>query len=199
MSIDPINLLEAALKINRRAAVLIAGGFLVLAIAILLGNQLKDAGISLWQMAGALLGFSVLVAIFAQMDDLLARVASWALVILALIWAFALTGQVIAGNTLGYAKIDCLTGFWKPGTCSVSPASFAGTSSDPATAGEVTVDIVVTSTSEVADPAPIDRASANVFVQFEGYDRDTIKVLARKLVDLGWAVQGADQGGERIA
>ena len=73
MALDPLKTLETALKINRPAAVLVTGGFLLLAVAAALGNHFKDSGLTFWHIPLALLGFSILVAIFGRR-----RRAMWA-------------------------------------------------------------------------------------------------------------------------
>jgi hypothetical protein len=198
MSMDPIKTFESALKINRPAAVFVVGGFLVLALAAALGNSFKDSGLTFWHIPGALVGFSVLVAVLARLQGLLATLVCWTLVGLGLIWAVAVTGQIIFGNTLPYAKLECLTGFWKPGACSVSPIEVPQ--------GEATV---VTPDASLQPPASedtelppatavdVDRGTAVTYIQFAGFDRDKVKEIARQLVDLGWDIQGAEQGGER--
>lgn len=191
MALDPIKTLETALKINRPAAVLVTGGFILLAVAAALGNHFKDSGLTFWHIPLALLGFSILVAIFARMSQALATVACWTMVILALIYAVGVTGQVLAGNTLPYAKLDCLTGFWKPGTCNTSP---------PVVSDAVSADgpVVAEHTSSGAQPvATVDRATTEVYIQFTGLDREEVKAIASKLMATGWPVQGGDQGGER--
>jgi hypothetical protein len=227
MALDPVTTLETALKINRPAAKLLVGGFLLLTLAVVLGNQLQDSGLSFWTIPLALLGLSVLVAIFARMPDMLATLACWTLVALALLFAVGVTGQVLAGNTLPYAKLDCLTGFWKPGACNTSPVVVPdapaavlpefeqpqaapaaeeptpvapATTAEPAAAEAAAPD---TSAEAVAVPVSIvpevDRATATVYIQFAGFDRDTVKQIAKDLVALGWPIQGAEQGGERYA
>lgn len=228
MTFDPIKTLETALKINRPAATLLIGGFLLLTFAVVLGNQLQDSGLSFWNIASTLLGFSVLVAIFARMPQMLSTMACWTLVILALLFAVGVTGQVLAGNTLPYAKLDCLTGFWKPGACVTSPVvvpdapeavlpQFEQTSetapSGPAAEAPVEEVAGQTTARVPTDPVPtdpvpanpvdlvpeVDRGTATVFIQFAGFDRDAVKLIATDLVALGWPIQGADQGGERYA
>ena len=228
MAFDPIKTFETALKINRPAAKLLIGGFLLLTFAVVLGNQLQDSGLSFWTIPAALLGFSVLVAVFARMPDMLATVACWTLVALALLFAVGVTGQVLAGNTLPYAKLDCLTGFWKPGACNTSPvvvpdapaavlpefaepaaeapaaeasptqapAAEAEEQAAEATAPGASTEVVVEPVSTVSD---VDRATATIYIQFAGFDRDAVKQIAKDLVALGWPIQGADQGGERYA
>ncbi|MFM7444863.1 MAG: hypothetical protein ACKO2N_13320 [Tabrizicola sp.] len=191
MALDPIKTLETALKINRPAAVLVTGGFLVLALAAALGNHFKDSGLTFWHIPLALLGFSILVAVFARMSLVLATVACWTLMILALLYAVGVTGQVLAGNTLPYAKLDCLTGFWKPGACNTSPIVVP----DAVPADEP---VVAEDSSAGAQPAAaVDRASTEVYIQFTGLERDAVKAIATNLLALGWPVQGGDQGGER--
>ncbi len=198
MALDPIKTLETALKINRPAAVLVTGGFLVLALAAALGNYFKDSGLTFWHIPLALVGFSVLVAIFARMSQVLATVACWTMISLALLYAIGVTGQVLAGNTLPYAKLDCLTGFWKPGACNTSPVLVPD--AVPASGPTAAEGVPATSSQPVPSTVPgatVDRASAVVFIQFAGFDRDAAKAIAMNLVSLGWPVQGADQGGER--
>jgi hypothetical protein len=196
MSLDPIKTLETALKINRPAARLLAGGFLLLAIAAALGNQLKDSGLNFWHIPLALLGFSILVAIFARMPALLATLACWTFVILTLMFAVGVTGQVLAGNTLPYAKLDCLTGFWKPGACATSPVVVPDAAAVAVAEPE---DVAATTPTEPAtSPEGLaDRGGTVVYIQFAGLDREAVKGIAGKLVALGWPIQGAEQGGER--
>lgn len=191
MALDPIKTLETALKINRPAAVLVTGGFLLLALAAALGNYVKDSGLTFWHIPLALLGFSILVAIFARMSQRLAVVACWTMMLLAMAYAVGVTGQVLAGNTLPYAKLDCLTGFWKPGACNTSPPDVpdALRTDDP---------VVAEDTSAGSQPAPtVDRGSTEVYIQFTGLERDTVKTIASNLLAQGWPIQGGDQGGER--
>ncbi len=192
MSLDPIKTLEVALKINRRAATLLIGGFLLLALAAVFGNQVKDSGLTFWHIPVALLIFSVLVAVLARMPEALALVACWTLVILALLFAIGVTGQVLAGNTLPYAKLDCLTGFWKPAACSTSPVDVL----QAAVVAEAEA-----SGPTVSETAPartdVDRGSTTVYIQFAGLERESVQKIARDLVALGWPIEGADQGGER--
>lgn len=198
MPLDPIKTLQTALKINRPAATLLTGGFLVLALAVVLGNQLQDSGLTFWHIPLALLGFSILVAVFARMPQTLSTVACWTLVILALLFAVGVTGQILAGNTLPYAKLDCLTGFLKPGACNTSPAIVPG-------AGEAEVPAAVDPEAETdasaSDPAvaQVDRQTGEVYIQFAGFERDAVKEIAKTLLDLGWPIQGAELGGERYA
>lgn len=191
MALDPLKTLETALKINRPAAVLVTGGFLLLAVAAALGNHFKDSGLTFWHIPLALLGFSILVAIFARMSQTLATVACWTMMVLALLYAVGVTGQVLAGNTLPYAKLDCLTGFWKPGACNTSPPVVpdALRTDDP---------VVAEDAPAGSQPAPtVDRASTEVYIQFTGLEREAVKSIATNLLELGWPVQGGDQGGER--
>jgi hypothetical protein len=219
MPLDPIKTFETALKINRPAATLLIGGFLLLTLAVVLGNQLKDSGLTFWHIPLALLGLSILVAIFARMPQVLATLACWTLVVLALLYAVGVTGQVLAGNNLPYAKLECLTGFWKPGACSTSPVVLpdaveavpatteappaeaeapAAAADAPAPAAEApaTATIAIASAPSTAAPE-VDRGSSVVYIQFAGFVRDSVREIAKTLVSLGWPVQGADQGGER--
>lgn len=163
----------------------------MLAIAVALANHFRDSGLTFWHIPLALIGFSVLVAIFARMPQILATVACWILVMLALLFAVGVTGQVLAGNTLPYAKLDCLTGFWKPGACNTSPPDLPDAEAVPVPPGENSAPLAPETLPEA------DRASAEVYIQFTGFDRDAVKAIAADLVNLGWPVQGADQGGER--
>lgn len=199
MSMDPIKTFESALKINRPAAVFLVGGFLVLALAAALGNSFKDSGLTFWHIPGALVGFSVLVAILARLHGALATLVCWTLVGLGLIWAVAVTAQIIFGNTLPYAKLECLTGFWKPGACSVSPIEVPQGEATVVTPDAGLQPAEAEDTALPPTPAvDVDRGTAVTYIQFAGFDRDKVKDIARRLVDLGWAVQGAEQGGERF-
>jgi hypothetical protein len=195
MALDPIKTLETALKINRPAAVLLTGGFLLLALAAALGNHFKDSGLTFWHIPLALLGFSILVAIFARMSQALATVACWTMMILALLYAIGVTGQVLAGNTLPYAKLDCLTGFWKQGTCTTSPLVVPN--AVPADNPVVAEDASAGSQPAAPPATAVNRATGEVYIQFAGFERDAIKAVAEKLLALGWPIQGAEQGGER--
>jgi hypothetical protein len=196
MSLDPIKTLETALKINRPAAMFLTGGFLLLALAVALGNQLKDSGLNFWHIPLALLGFSILVAIFARMPRALSMVACWTLVVLSLIFAAGVTGQVLAGNTLPYAKLDCLTGFWKPGACATSPVIVPDAAA--VAVAEPEEEAAATPTEPATPPRMLaDRGGTDVYIQFAELDREAVKGIAAKLVALGWPIQGADQGGER--
>ncbi|WP_309666617.1 hypothetical protein [Tabrizicola sp.] len=196
MALDPIKTLQAALRINRPAAVFLTGGFLVLGLAAVLASQLKESGLPFWQIPAALVGLSLVVAILAQMQRGVAVLVSWVLTVLFLLWAAAFTAQMISGNRLPIASAGCLLSFYRSNECHVSAAVVEAAPVAAVVGTAPVATVPAQPATPTADPGPIDRTGTQVYIQFTALPRDTVGALATALEAKGWGLQN---GGEEYA
>lgn len=227
MPLDPFKAIEKTLGINPRAAKIVAGGFLVMIVGISAYQLAGDRTVTLWQMLAALVGLMVLMIILSNLPVAVGRLCGWVVGLCFAVWACALTGQVVADDRLPFAPSKCLAYMGFAESCgrsrgstgsSVAPdAVISAETGDsevvtPTEGGQTAVtrelsvgesepppvvaDAASTVVAEVAPP-PLELGAARVFVQFAGFNRDDVVVLAQALSGEGWQVEAADKGGER--
>lgn len=200
VTLDPIALLQLALKVDRRAASIIIIGlvaFTVVAIINTLGmDDPKGSALAVAYVVGA--GF--LISILAKIvgDSIAQTVLSWA--VTALIVVFMATvayGAIVPRQTLVNPPA-CVLQFWAP--CNdkldelasvqapVSPLPPPSPASQPRAANP----------STAPAPSSIVPPPVNIYVQFAGLiSRENMIKVSTGLVAQGWKVQGANRGGER--
>jgi hypothetical protein len=227
MPLDPFKAIEKTLGINPRAAKIVAGGFLVLIVGISAYQMVGDKTVTFWQMLAALVGLMVLMVILSQLPVAVGRLCGWVVGLCFAVWACALTGQVVADDQLPIAPSKCLAymGFaescgrsrWSTGS-SVEPEAVIsaeagdsqvvapteigqnpvtreltlGESEQPSVVADVAPSVV-----EEAAPPQLELGATRVFVQFAGFNRDSVVALAQALSGEGWQVAAPDKGGER--
>ena len=224
MQIDPIALFESALKLDRRKSAFGFYGFLIFALSIYLWNYISDVGIPFWAVPAYLLVFCVLIAGFTQINGVLKHVLSWAVVTLFFVWLSALITQVVTQSffTPPLATAICMVkpfedrcafitagAALQPMPPPVFPAPDASAALTPPLAPAIAPDAAITRSVTLAPRPPVAPepvlvqatvpGSNQVFIQFAVLSRDDVVDAASRLTALGWNVQGAASGGERLS
>lgn len=192
-SMTPIAVIEKLLVVNRPVAIIILTGLAVFAaVAIFQTFRINDLQGSIL-VAGYIVGLGVaLTAVSnALYNPPIQAVISWFITLLFILYASA----IFVGAVFPFIPLvnppSCLLRFWEDcrGRGGVIDRVAEGV---PAPA--LTPVPKIPATSLAAPPA------LRVFVQFAGLlRREDVISVSRGLRDAGWNVQGADQGGERIA
>lgn len=200
---DVIKTISEGLRINPQATKIAIGAYIVMALSIALLQVLGDQGITLWQM---LVAFCVLMLVMLALPVLprLPRVVvGWFIVLAFSLWAGAIIAQTITGNRIPYlASAKCIASFHMAQGCDVTVAEASGKAVAVEVPTEGSADLpddlpTIAVPAEEAGPPPIPEGN-RVYIQFAGYDRETIIALAAALGAEGWGVEGGDRGGQRI-
>ena len=116
-------------------------------------------------------------------EPLARRAASWCLAVFIVAWIGVFFWSRLHPRN---EAVACAVYFWAP--CLVTADQIA---SDTARKPDLSVPQASGFSKDV-------KAKYKVFIQFSGFDRTTIVSLAQGLTKLGWIVQGANSGGERV-
>jgi len=220
MSLNPYQAIETTLGINRTAAKIAIGGWIVITLAISLKQYLADDAVTFWQMLIALVALILLMMLLSELPRVVARITVSIFCFMFVVWATAGLAQVITNNSVPHlTQSHCIFSMgYSPG-CGASPAN--------ASAQAQTRENVQPSAADTApEPAPpaasaqvlpppgqptrgvelgagasrefIPPAAAEVFLLYAGLDRDQTEPLAQTLRAAGWNVQSADRGGDRV-
>ncbi|MFC3074204.1 hypothetical protein [Shinella pollutisoli] len=181
--------LQEWIRQNRRGAALISGAIaLFAAVAVIegFGLQLESTIPSIvWIL---LIGFLLLIIERFLDEPFAVRALSWFFGALVVLWVLAFIWHKLNPEN---ERGACVVYFWQP--CRITADRQADTASGDSAGLLECAPPAVTTT-----PA-VQVGQYRVFIQFAGYSRSTIVELARLLETGGWNVQGAGQGGERIA
>ncbi len=221
MAIDPSALFATALNIDPKRTKFLYFGFLVLALSIYLANYLVDANIPFWSIPIYLMVFSVIIGALAQIDGMLKHVLSWGVVLLFIGWLSVLMLQVATQSFYAppLATALCLVdpfqdrcgfnaaaaGYTRTNQASSKAPGQSSQNTNPSNGPDVLIQAAFPVTHAHASklrPTMVDEVRPDdnqVFIQFAVLARQDVVGLATKLVGLGWQVQGADSGGERLA
>jgi hypothetical protein len=193
MTLNPINILELALKVDRRSAAIIVVGLAAFAAA----GILKTIGIG--DLKGSVLavayvlGAGIIVSLFAQiLGDRFAKVAlSWAVTLLIIVFMGSVAYGAIVPNQTFVNPPSCVLRFWEPCVRPGGVLDRIASSQAPVTP--------IPSTPPSGSSAPGTIPTERVFFQFAGLiSRENMVKVATGLAAQGWHVQDAPRGGERI-
>jgi hypothetical protein len=143
------------------------------------------------ETAGAIVVFSLFVAILSRLTGLLSILLAWFSGIAFAIFSSLLFIQGMLSNPLTppVPTAYCLTKFWTSECNQVVASAATEVSALP----EVTVPVSSRDAS-----IQNDRNETTVYIQFAGFAREVVQGLAEKLVAAGWNVPDASRGGERL-
>lgn len=197
---NPLKIFNAMLNVSPRVGGLLAGGLLFLASAAIVISWKIDLEHAV-RTAGVILAFSVLAVIFSNVTGLIARLLAWIGFGLLTSYALLIFAQFVCTScmTPPIRPIGCLVAPFEKGCMetmvAVNEAVIPTAAAGPSTTETAALETAVTrSLNEPAAEKP------KVFIHFAGnVDPKRIINIAGKLGTEGWDVQGADQGGERIA
>ena len=189
----PIAIIEKLLAVNRSAAVLILTGLAVFAaVAIFQTLQINDfkGGVLI---AGYIIGMGLALTVISNvLENLLIRsVISWFITMIFILYSSTIFVSAVLSPTPLINPPSCLLRFWED--CR-GLGGVIDRVADGVPAPTLTPVPRMPTTSSGASPA------LQIFVQFAGLlRREDVIAVSRGLRAAGWNVQGADQGGERIA
>lgn len=185
--INPLEAIQVTLGINKKAAILAAGGFIVLSLAISAYQIVNDDTATLWYMLFALVMLILLMMFLTETPFIVRRSVGTLLAVLFSAWVAKLVACVVFPSFMQTEPI-CVATLNLASMCRVSSAA----------AGEA-VTPVNTLTADAGAPVASEsiNSSMPVFIQFSGYKRSAIVDLASALTTAGWSVSGRDKGGER--
>lgn len=174
---------------NRPAAALVSGAIaLFAAVAVIEGFggdlEAKIASI-VWILA---IGFLLIVIERFLGEPFAMRALAWFFGALLVLWVLVFIWSKLEPEN---PRATCLVFFWQP--CRVT----ADIKADAASPAGITLQGSASPADTVTPAIPV--GQYQVYIQFAGYSRTTIVELARLLETGGWKVEGAGQGGERIA
>lgn len=185
-----LKVLEDAYGINKQAAILTVGGYVVVSAAISLVQKSQDKTVTLWPMLGALVGLILFMMFLTQTPRIVRQLAGGLIALLASIWAAAVLASVLAPTTLKLPTTECIIKFNLAERCLIISA---------VPSGETPTKEIVTADTPISAPPPATaKSEIPVFIQFAGFQRGAIVDLAAKLGSEGWTVRGGDKGGERL-
>jgi hypothetical protein len=188
---NPVNALSKALAVDPKTGAFLYGGLgllAVIAIASSFGIDLRTSFIMGAYFIGLTLFLLIVVHIIS--DPIIKRVLGWFLTCLIIVVVSLLVFTSVFPNQRYFSPSYCLVRFWEK--CSAVEEIIA----------DRTPSIVSATQQATPSPPPRDVKPANyqVFVQFAGIiKRDDIKVMMRRLRDLGWNMQGTEGGGQRTS
>lgn len=193
--------IEMSLGINRQAAKIAVGGFVVMALAIGLVQLADDDTLTFWRLLVALVALMVFMLVITQLPLLARRLLAWVVALCFASTMITATVQSVTENRFRppLALASCIISFYFADSCQSSPAAFSN-----AGAGLIGAAFAQDSSTSEAVPAITGtalaeaQAQARLFIQFADYQRGDVVKLAMMLAEAGWKVEGGDRGGERV-
>lgn len=190
---DVVDLITKIYKINRPAAVIIAGGYLLIAIGAVVMASNPEWGLDLKTVLLYLLGSSFAMMVLTRIPTMATRIFGCFILLLTAIWISLYFFQKVTNNSLTppVAQDECILLLFSS-SCATLHETTAVTESQ-----------LQTVPAETVVPAPTEDLEAgkkvsSVYVQFAGYPRSDVVEVAKALLAKGWGMQGADRGGERL-
>jgi hypothetical protein len=222
MSLDPFKAIESTIGVNKTAAKIAIGGWIVITLAISLKQYLADDTVTFWQMLVALVALILLMMLLSELPRVVARMTVSFLCLLFAVWSTAGLTQVVTNNGVDFlSHYRCIFTLGFADGCGATPAQASSaaenrgtiqanepgpTLSRPLVSGETF--------PQVLQPRPTTRSaivgrsaggaaafvvpSAPVFLLYTGYERDEMRSLAGLLAGAGWNLQASESGGDRI-
>jgi hypothetical protein len=190
---EPLSAIQNLLSLNRNAAIIVSAGIGVFAAAAIVSGWVTgdlDTAVTI-AVAVIVAGVILTFLSFILGDDILRRVIAWLIALVIFAYVGAIVVSAIAPGQTFIAPTVCLVKFWQ--NC----YGVGGVLDAVAIAREQPV--VRSVPAAVSIPPSLDLTRYKVFIQFAGYRRDDIVKLATLLKSRGWNVQGASEGGERLA
>lgn len=201
---DPLSSLQAVMKINRPAAQLLAGGFLVFAIAIGLSANFVD-GPNPLLIALYLIGFSVVIMILTALPGMARTFLAWIVTGVLGAWMILVAGQVLSGNSIpNVPTYRCLVVPFEAG-CGTNNISSDALRAAPSIAVPIVEEAAWPSVepsalitmSSIPDAGEPISANARVWLHYNGLTQAQMITLADELRSFGWKVQDK-KGGQVI-
>lgn len=177
-------IISKLLKLNKTAAIALLTVMGLVAIAAVYAQNKIDAE-DLYQIGILVLAAFVFFALVSQFTGFMAKIATWLVFGFSVCYMLLFSYQTMFRPPLeNVLQAGCFFHPFKQGC----PAYHKDE------ADRVVQDIITPENT----PLDIDTAGA-VYVQFAGsLDRDDVIDVAMSLLDVGWKMQGATRGGERI-
>ena len=187
MAFEPVKFFMTPGNVNKPVALFLFGGWLALAIVAAIYKE--DLGISFQGLLVLLVVLSLVVGALAILPRLANLLLGWLLVLLFAAWLTVVVVQVATSSLYAppLATVNCLLG----------PL---GSECNSALSINAKTSAIAPLPPVMAPPARTpDLSKAKVFVQFAGFVRADVVTISTALVNDGWNVQGASQGGERLS
>lgn len=212
----PAQIINNILKTDPNTGNFILAGLAVFAAAAIVISFKLDIDYAVTIIA-YLLAFAVIARFLASIEDpVMTKVLGRTITAIFTVYLCAiLTSAALPGKT-PLAPVECMIKFWKncpaqqdlianskaPEVPVSAEALAAKVSAETASTTKPGGPVIVQGTTTVAQSPSlsqsVDRKKYTVTTQFAGYRREDVTVAAIALLDVGWRVQGAEKGGERV-
>jgi len=124
MSLNPYKAIETTLGVNKTAAKIAIGGWIVVTLAISLKQYLDDDTVTFWQMLVALVALILLMMLLSELPRLVARGMVSFMCVLFAVWSTAGVTQVVTNNGLTFlGHYRCIFSLGFSEGCDVTPAN----------------------------------------------------------------------------
>lgn len=187
---SPTAVIERLLHVNRPVAVVILSGIGLAAAAAIIGAWTQDVETAL-RIGAYAFGLGALATVIARIvsdSGVLGAMILWFVTLLVIASVVVFFVSAIFPRQTPFPPVECLARFWLK--CEEVEDNVAARNA-PAVEVEESVPPVPSATVP-------NFGDFRVFVQFAGYNRETIIEMARTLSGAGWRVEGGARGGERI-
>lgn len=206
--LDPLKIIQELLKVDQKTAVFLLTGLgLLSVIGAALAANIDAETFTRYAIILLVITFLCRTIVAIPIDGLLTRLAGWVLVIFFFAFtAYAVASGLFSAQTglaplsktrakppISFPSIKCLL---QPFADCQALLDAEAVSTDKAPVIKP-VDEAVTPTP--APAAIVDKLKYTIYVQFAGYQRETVVKMAAALQATGWKIPRADLGGERLA
>lgn len=210
----PAQIITTILKTDPKTGTFILAGLALFAAAAIVISFKLDIDYAV-TIITYLLAFAVIARFLATIDDpWMTKVLGRTLTSVFSIYLCAILTSAALPKKTPLAPAECMIKFWS--ACPPQVEALANQNAPSVTVSPDALTAEAARTSMKPSPGPIiaqgtttvaqspslsqsvDRKKYTVTIQFAGYRREDVTVAAIALLDVGWRVQGAEKGGERV-